>query len=47
VNFLEPPDDFLAALGVPVTRLGTSDGNAEALLGTSSEPTVALLAPPV
>ena len=47
VNFLEPPDDFLAALGAPVTRLPTSDGNTEALLGTSSEPTVALLAPPV
>ena len=46
LNFLEPPDDFLAALGTPVTRLATSDGNADALLGTSSEPTVALLAPP-
>jgi L-ascorbate metabolism protein UlaG (beta-lactamase superfamily) len=47
VNFLEPPDDFLAALGAPVTRLATSDGHAEALLGTSSEPAVALLASPV
>ena len=41
------PDEFLAGLGAPVTRLATSDGNADALLGTSSEPTVALLAPPV
>jgi len=46
VNFLEPPDEFLAALGAPVTRLDNSDGNAEALLGSSGEPTVALLAPP-
>ena len=47
INFLEPPDDFLTALGTPVTRLDTSGGNADALLGTSSEPTVALLAPPL
>jgi L-ascorbate metabolism protein UlaG (beta-lactamase superfamily) len=46
VNFLEPPDEFLVSLDRPVTRLDTSDGNAEALLGTSSEPTIALLAPP-
>lgn len=47
VNFLEPADDFLAALGVPVRRLATSEANAEALLGTSGEPTIALLAPPL
>jgi L-ascorbate metabolism protein UlaG (beta-lactamase superfamily) len=47
INFLEPPDEFLAALGAPVTRLETSARNAEALLGTSSEPTIVLLAPPL
>jgi L-ascorbate metabolism protein UlaG (beta-lactamase superfamily) len=47
VNFLEPADDFLAALGAPVTRLATSEANAEGLLGTSGEPTIALLAPPL
>jgi L-ascorbate metabolism protein UlaG (beta-lactamase superfamily) len=47
VDFLEPADDFLAALGVPVRRLASSEANAEALLGTSGEPTIALLAPPL
>jgi hypothetical protein len=47
INFLEPPDEFLASLDTPVTRLDTSDGNAEALLGTTSEPTIALLSPPL
>jgi len=47
VNFLEPPDAFLAALGAETTRLDTTDAEAEALLGTRSEPTVALLAPPL
>jgi L-ascorbate metabolism protein UlaG (beta-lactamase superfamily) len=46
VNFLEPADDFLAALGAPVRRLATSEANAEGLLGTTSEPTIALLSPP-
>ena len=46
INFLEPPDDFLATPGAPVTRLATSEANAEGLLGTTSEPTIALLSPP-
>ena len=33
VNFLDPPDEFLAALGADVTRLETSDGDLDALLG--------------
>jgi hypothetical protein len=37
----------LASLDTPVTRLDTSDGNAEALLGTTTEPTIALLSPPL
>jgi L-ascorbate metabolism protein UlaG (beta-lactamase superfamily) len=43
VNFLEPPDAFLDALG---TRLETSEADVDALLGTRSEPAVVLLAPP-
>jgi L-ascorbate metabolism protein UlaG (beta-lactamase superfamily) len=46
VNFLEPPDAFLEALGARVERLETSEADAEELLGTAAEPTVALLAPP-
>ena len=46
VNFLEPPDEFLEALGLGVQRLGTSEAVAEDLLGTADAPTVALLAPP-
>jgi L-ascorbate metabolism protein UlaG (beta-lactamase superfamily) len=46
VNFLEPPDEFLEALGLGVQRLDTSEAVAEDLLGTADEPTVALLAPP-
>ena len=47
VNFLGPPDAFLAALGATTTRLDTSEAEAEALLGTRAEPTVALFAPPL
>ena len=47
VNFLEPPDVFLEALGARVERLETSETEVEALLGTAAEPVVALLAPPV
>jgi len=46
VNFLEPPDEFLAALGAPVERVDDSELEAGALLGTADDPTVALLAPP-
>ena len=46
VNFLEPPDAFLDALGAPVERLGESEFAVEGLLGTPGEPVVALPAPP-
>ena len=47
VNFLEPPDAFLAAVASPVTRLDTSETGVEDLLGESGEPTIALLRPPL
>jgi L-ascorbate metabolism protein UlaG (beta-lactamase superfamily) len=47
VNFLEPPGAFLAALGAEVTRLETSDGDLDELLGTAHAPRVALFAPPL
>jgi L-ascorbate metabolism protein UlaG (beta-lactamase superfamily) len=46
VNFLDPPDEFLAALGARVDRLDESELEVEQLLGTAEDPTVALLAPP-
>lgn len=46
VNFLDPPDEFLAALGARVERFDESELEAEQLLGTVEDPTVALLAPP-
>jgi L-ascorbate metabolism protein UlaG (beta-lactamase superfamily) len=46
VNFLDPPDEFLAALGARVERLDESELEVERFLGTRDEPTVALLAPP-
>jgi L-ascorbate metabolism protein UlaG (beta-lactamase superfamily) len=47
VNFLEPPDAFLDALGARAERLGESVLEVEPLLGTSEEPIVALPAAPV
>ena len=46
VNFLDPPDAFLDALGARVERLDSSEAVAEELLGTVEAPTVALLATP-
>jgi len=46
VNFLDPPDEFLAALGARVERLNECELEVEQLLGTPEDPTVALLAPP-
>ena len=46
VNFLDPPDEFLAELGARVERLNESELEVEQLLGTPEDPTVALLAPP-
>lgn len=47
VDFLEPPDEFLDALGGRVERLDASEADVLELLGTNAEPTVALLAAPV
>jgi L-ascorbate metabolism protein UlaG (beta-lactamase superfamily) len=46
VNFLDPPDAFLAALDARVERT-ENEIAAEQYLGTGTEPTVALLAVPV
>ena len=46
VNFLDPPDEFLEALGARVERVPESELEVERLLGSSDDPTVALLAPP-
>ena len=45
INFLEPPEAFLEALGAPVERLQTSEVVVEDLLAAGST-TVALLAAP-
>ena len=47
VDFLDPPDAFLAALGARIERVAESELEAERFLGTADEPTVALLAAPV
>jgi L-ascorbate metabolism protein UlaG (beta-lactamase superfamily) len=47
VNFLDPPDAFLDALGARVERIAGSELEAERLLGTADEPTVAVLAAPL
>ena len=46
VNFLAPPDEFLAALGARVEPVDESELEAERFLGSANDPTVALLAPP-
>ena len=46
INFLDPPDAFLAALGSRVERLESTECRAEDLLGTADAPIVALLATP-
>jgi L-ascorbate metabolism protein UlaG (beta-lactamase superfamily) len=46
VNFLDPPDAFLDALGARVERVAESELVAEQFLGTADEPTVALLGAP-
>jgi L-ascorbate metabolism protein UlaG (beta-lactamase superfamily) len=47
INFLDPPDAFLDALGARVERLDDSVLDVGQLLGTNEEPTVALLSAPV
>jgi L-ascorbate metabolism protein UlaG (beta-lactamase superfamily) len=46
VNFLDPPDEFLAALGARVERVSDNELEVEQFLGSADDPTVALLAPP-
>ena len=46
LDFLEPPDAFLEALGARVERLDANEAEVEPLLGTRDAPVVALLAPP-
>jgi L-ascorbate metabolism protein UlaG (beta-lactamase superfamily) len=47
VNFLEPPDAFLDALGARVETLAKNELDAEQFLGTAGQLTVALLAAPL
>jgi L-ascorbate metabolism protein UlaG (beta-lactamase superfamily) len=47
VNFLDPPDAFLDALGARVERIPGNELEVEQLLGTADEPIVAVLAAPV
>ena len=46
VNFLEPPDAFLEALGARVESLDASEAGVEDRLGPAGDPTVVLLAVP-
>jgi L-ascorbate metabolism protein UlaG (beta-lactamase superfamily) len=46
VNFLEPPDAFLDALGARVETLAANELDAEQFLGATEQPTVVLLAVP-
>jgi L-ascorbate metabolism protein UlaG (beta-lactamase superfamily) len=46
VNFLEPPDAFIDALGARVETLAKDELDAEQFLGTAEQPTVVLLAVP-
>jgi L-ascorbate metabolism protein UlaG (beta-lactamase superfamily) len=46
VNFLEPPDAFLEALGAEVERLDSPEAEVEVLLAAADRPRVVLLAAP-
>jgi L-ascorbate metabolism protein UlaG (beta-lactamase superfamily) len=46
VNFLDPPDAFLEALGARVDTIATNEVEVERAIGTADEPAVALLAAP-
>jgi L-ascorbate metabolism protein UlaG (beta-lactamase superfamily) len=46
VNFLDPPDEFLEALGAHVDQAETSEIEVERHLGTADAPNVVLLAAP-
>jgi L-ascorbate metabolism protein UlaG (beta-lactamase superfamily) len=45
ISFLDPPDDFLAALGARTDAVGGNELTVEEHLGTAAEPVVALLEP--
>jgi L-ascorbate metabolism protein UlaG (beta-lactamase superfamily) len=47
LNFLDPPDAFLEALGAPVDRRSGAEFDPEPLLGEPERPTVVLPAPPL
>ena len=47
IDFLEPPDAFLEALGARVERLEASETDLDGIDGTSEDPVVLLLAPPL
>jgi len=47
IDFLEPPDAFLEALGARVERLEASEADLDGVGGTSEDPIVLLLAPPL
>jgi L-ascorbate metabolism protein UlaG (beta-lactamase superfamily) len=46
VDFLEPPDAFVAALGARVLDVDAGEADLEAHLGTPDDPVVLLLRPP-
>ena len=46
LNFLDPPDAFLDALGAAVTKLESSEATLDDLLGTRDAPAVVRFAPP-
>jgi L-ascorbate metabolism protein UlaG (beta-lactamase superfamily) len=46
VNFLDPPEEFLDALGYSVERLDSSEADLDRPIGTKEAPAVALFAPP-
>jgi L-ascorbate metabolism protein UlaG (beta-lactamase superfamily) len=46
VNFLDPPDAFLEALGATVTHVEGNEATLDDLLGTRDAPAVVLFAPP-
>jgi L-ascorbate metabolism protein UlaG (beta-lactamase superfamily) len=47
IDFLDPPDEFLEALGAPVERVESSEIEVESSLGEQGRPNVVLLAPPL
>jgi L-ascorbate metabolism protein UlaG (beta-lactamase superfamily) len=46
INFLDPPDEFLAALDARVERLSQSEAEVDELLEADGTPIVAMLSPP-